>query len=212
MRTLFGRLLVALIALVLVAPAVHAYAEDSEYYFETDDGNVVLSDVRLSLWDAGNGDYVAMITVTPSQEEIDALLAQGSHIDFEFSFLGLEESGERSDFADGVSDYIRQIGADVVVSESGHPVYRALGLNIEKRWAAGEPFTVLAPIFGYEPNGDVRPSVEVELVSSSWWFADGSCQVAYSRERNDVVEEFCTDQGPRAQLFDEYGDTRFRFD
>jgi hypothetical protein len=212
-RTLFGRLVIALIALMLAAPAAQAQTqgEDSEYYFETDGGNVVLSNVRLAVWDAGHGDYVAMITVTPTQEEIDMLLEQGSHVDFEVSFLGLEQSDERDDFAAAVSDYIRQIGAEVVTSESGHPVYRALGLNIEKRWEAGEPFTVLAPIFGYEPSGDIRPRVSVELVSSTWWFAEGNCEVAYSRERNEVVEEFCTERGSTSTLVDTFGDTRFPF-
>lgn len=211
----FGRSVlfaVAIIVATLFAPAAQAQIQpDSEYYFETDGGNVVLSNVRLAVWDAGYGDYVAMITVVPTQEEIDALLEQGSHVDLEVTFLGLQGSGERRDFAGGVSDYIRQIGAEVVTSESGYPVYRALGLNIEKRWVAGEAFTVMAPIFGYEPSGEVRPRVSVELISSYWWFVEGGCNVAYERERNNVVEQFCTERGQRSTLVDTYGDTRFPF-
>jgi hypothetical protein len=211
-RTLFGRLVLALIALVLAAPVALAQ-EQGEYSFESiDDGGVVLSDVRLAVLDAGHGDYVVMITFVPTQAEIDSLLQVGSHVDFEITLLGLERSGERDDFGVAPSDYVRHIGAEVDWESSDGPVVRVFGMNIEKRWVAGEAITVTAVVFGLEPDGDVRPGVEVELVSSTWWFADGDCEVAYDRERNDVVEEFCTDQGPRSQLVDEYGDARFRFD
>lgn len=198
------------VLLSFAAPVAQAQIQpDSDYFFEADSGNVVFSNVTVGYVDAGYGNYVAMITVTPTQEEINQLLADGwSHVDFDFHFHGLRASSG-VDFAPAVSDYVRQVGARVD-HEAGYPVYRALGLNIELRWVADQPFTVLAPIFGYQPSGEGRPSVSVEMVSSRWWFADGQCAATYERTTNNETLQYCTvqDHGSRAFLYDEYRDVR----
>jgi hypothetical protein len=207
-----------LIAFALIAAwsasAVQAHAQvgESEYRFETDGGDVVLSNVTVSYVDAGYGNYVALLTVTPSQDEIDSLLLDDwSHVDIDFHFRGLEPSGRGVGFAPAVSDYLRQVGAVVEDGSSG-PIYHAMGLNILNRWEADTSFTVLAPIFGYEPSGEGRPTVSVEMSSSKWWFADGDCAVAYERETNNELLQYCTVQDPEsyATVFDEYGDSQFR--
>lgn len=211
-RSMVGRLFVVLaIAFAFVAPvaSVQAKAYEPSYAFVSNDGSVILSDAHLALWDARDGDYEAKLTIVPTQEEIDSLLSVGSHVDFVFTFHGLERTGGGSNFAPAVSDDVRQVGAVVEDGPSG-TVYRALGLNIEKRWNAGEAITVLAPIFGYEPYAHTY--VSVDLISSEWQFADGSCEVAYQRETNGILLQYCRkDKGLRATLIDENGYDRFPF-
>lgn len=213
------RVLVVLFALALMLPAfaVGTRAQeivpvDSEFYFESDDGSVVFSDVTFSFVEAGYGHYIGVLTVIPTQQEIDNLLEDGwSHVDFEFRFRGLEPSGDGIDFAPAVSDYARQAGARIDV-EDGYVVYYAMGLNIQKRWSPGEPLNVYAPISGFQPDGERNVSASVEVVSAKWWFADGDCETAYSRETNDILLEYCTvqDDDSRAVLYNEDGRTKFR--
>lgn len=211
------RTFAVLFALALIFPFAGSMAQaqqivpkDVEFYFETNDGAIVLSNVRLSFVELGSGGYQATLIVTPTQEEMDELLVDDwSHVDFVFTFTGLERSEGDSYFALGVSDDIRQAGAIVEEGDSG-PVYRALGQNIDGRWAAGEPFVVLAPIFGYQPDGEILPRVSVEAYSTRWWFGDG-CD-AYVRTTNNITLRYCTevDEDSRAVLYDEEGRTKFR--
>ena len=173
----------------------------------------MFSNATLGFVDAGYGNLIAVLTVTPTHKEIDILLHDGwSHVDFEFHFRGIEPSGEGTYFAPAVTDYARQAGARIEI-DGDSVSYYAMGLNIEKRWIAGEPLTVYAPISGFEPSGDRRPSVSVEAISSKWWFpeADDDCEIVFERTTNEVTLQYCTvqDSDSGANLYDEYGDMRF---
>lgn len=211
-----GRVQLALLVLLMFvtwsAPAVHAQDDSFQYHFVSENGSSVLSDVRPSFVDAGHGDYVIMVTFIPTQAEMDALLQAGSHVDFKITLHGLTWSGERRDFAVAPSNYVRHIGA-VLDEESEGPVLRVIGLNIEKRWRAGEAITVTAAVFGLQPSSEFWPRVSVEVASSTWSFVNDSPQynLVYERERNGVTEVFYGMRGTGSILVDPYGDVRFPF-
>lgn len=194
-----------LVALGLVLPAVSVRAQDDGHYFDeepvsdAEERGVVLSDYDINLWNMGES-FVVMITFTPSADEIAALLERGSHVDFVITFNGLGWAGSRKDHAVAPSDYVRHTGSWVEWDGSS-PVLRVAGLNIEKRWRAGETITVVASIFGLAPMGNGRPGVSVELVSTKWWFSDGVCEtLSYERETNDETLRYCGLEGARTTL------------
>lgn len=196
----------AIIMVVMLLFPVAAQAQNG--YIFRGEGTVTIQDVRVGLWADGK-DYLAKITITPTQAEIDRLLTYGSHVDFEISFVGLEPIGWETDFAIAASDHVRYSGASV--SSGKNPVFTARGFNIELRWEADKSITIIASLSGYQPTGDTWPGVSVDLVSTSYRFADGVCQVVYERNMDGETKRYCMEASNRSTLVNRYGDTRFPF-
>lgn len=206
----FSRLLIFAIATVIAMSSLVTAQAAGGYQF-TSNAGVTFSDVRLNTWADGDGGYTVQITIVPTYQEIQALQSIGSHVDIEVSFLGLSWTGERNvDFSKSTSHYVRDIGGGEITSETMNPTVRVLGLNLG-RWVPGEPVTISASIYGYERNSEAFPRVAVDVIPSTWWFADGNCNVAHTYNLAGVDHEYCAvwASDSRARLTDQFGDVRF---
>lgn len=209
---------VAMLITTLLAPAANAGGGE-EAYFEPFSGNDnVFSEVYIDRWENRDGDFVAELTIYPSQDEIEALLEEGdepqegSHVDLAITFIGLETSGGGHGYSVDWSDHIRFIGPSID-SESENPTVEVLGSNLE-RWDDRDYLTVTVVLYGYE-SYERNFGVAVELTSSTWWPETNGCTVDYERDSDgdgEADEFFCSKQHRSTSLVSwEYGDDLFTF-
>ncbi len=202
--TTFGRSIVLALVPALLLTASPAQARGG-YQFESDDESVVLSDIRLDTWYEGSV-FTVELTITPTNEELDALRENGSHVDLEFTFYELDVLGDEPDYTTDASGYVRYI--DDEFEPGSPPVVRMLGFNLA-RWNPDQEereLTVTVEVYGQTDRN--FPLVAVDLMSTTWWPEDGDCTVM-----PEVIDnrgnELCAEYGPRAQLVDRYGERRF---